>query len=303
MSQQSNGTSLLVQGRILWTSGNLFTGAHQKDDRTKQPKFNQDGSPTIVFGFGLAIPKIDPRTGQFTEQWQKVYQSFMAEALTLYPSGHVPPAFSMKWKDGDVDVDPSGVPYAQREGYAGHVVIACTTQLPIKYFRFEGGNNILVNDGIKCGDYVNVQLNVKAHPAAGQGKAGLYVNPSAVQLIQPGKEIINTPSGDQLFGQAAPMYAGEVVAPQAAPMPQMGGAPMMPSMPQQQQYQPAMQPQAPQMPQQPAQPHYGVLPGNMQPQAPQQPMMPSMPSMPNMQQQQQQYQQAPQMPMMPNMPR
>jgi hypothetical protein len=295
MTQQSNGTSLLIQGRILWSSGNLFTGAHQKDERTKQPLFNQDGSPKIVFGFGLAIPKIDPRTNQFTEQYVNVYQKFQAEALTLYPSGHLPQGFSLKYKDGDTDVDQNGVPYSQREGYAGHIVIACTTQLPIKYFRFEGGNNILVNDGIKCGDYVNVQLNVKAHPAVGQGKPGLYVNPSAVQLIQPGKEIINTPSGDQIFGQAAPAYVGQVVAPEYAPMPTMAPAmPSQPMMPQQQQYAPQA-PAAPAMPPQaPAQPHYGVLPPNMQPTAPvMPPQAPAYPAQPA----------APQMPMMPNMPR
>lgn len=281
MTTQSNGQSLVIQGRILWTSGNLFTGAHQKDDRTKQLKYNQDGSPTIVYGFGLAIPKVDPRTGQFTEQWVKLYQTLMAEAQTLYPSGNIPPAFSMKYKDGDTDIDPSGIPYKQREGYEGHIVLACTTQLPIKFFRYEGGNNILVNDGIKCGDYVNVQVNIKAHPAVGQGKAGLYVNPSAVQLIQPGKEIINTPSGDQLFGTAAPSYAGQVVAPTTAPMPNMGQpAPVAPAMPMSNPVPTGMT--TPMPAQQPVpNPHYGVLPQSHQPVAnPTAPVMPPMPGMP-----------------------
>jgi hypothetical protein len=298
MTTQNNGNSIMVQGRIVWTSGNLFQGAHQKDDRTKQPLFNQDGSPKIVYGFGLAIPKIDPRTGQFTPEYVKIYQTMQAEALTLYPGGHIPQGFSMKYKDGDTDIDQSGTPYSKREGYAGHIVVACTTQLPIKYFRFEGGNNILVNDGIKCGDYVNVQLNIKAHPAIGQGKPGLYVNPSAVQLIQPGKEIINTPSGDQLFGTAAPTYAGTVEAPTAPPMPNMG-APAMPGTPA---MPPMGAPAAPTYPAQPAPavaqpapaPHYGVLPPGHQP-APAQPApaAPTYPAQPGY----------PGMPAMPGMPR
>ena len=270
---QSNGQSLMLQGRIVWTSGNLFAGQVKKDDRTKQVVLDRDGKPVIVFGFGLAVPKIDSRTGQFTDAWVKLYQTLQAEALTLYPGGHIPQGFSFKYKDGDVDVDKSGVPYAKREGYAGHIVIACTTQLPIKYFRFEGGNNILVNDGFKNGDYVNVAINIKAHPAVGQGKAGIYVNPTAVQMIQAGAEIINTPSGDQLFGAAAPAaYAGQVVAPQAPSMPNMGHAPQgYPN-------QPAMSPMGAPAPQYaaPVDPNYAVIPPQHQPQPQNAPAMPPM---------------------------
>src|SRR5690606_24427845 len=98
-------------------------------------------------------------------------------------------------------------------------VLSCTTQLPIKFFRFEGGANILINEGIKCGDYVNVQLQIKAHPAVGQGKAGMYVNPSAVQFLGYGTEIINAPSGDQIFGAAAPTVPPGASAVPLAPNP------------------------------------------------------------------------------------
>jgi hypothetical protein len=270
--QQTNGNSLMVQGRIVWTSGDLFAGKHQKDDRTKQLQYNQDGSPKIQYGFGLAVPKIDPRTGQFTDQWTKLYQALYGEALTLFPGGNVPQGFAMKYKDGDVDVDDKGVPYSKREGYAGHVVLAATTMLPIKYFRFEGGNNILVNDGFKNGDYVNVQITVKAHPAVGQGKAGLYVNPSAVQLIQSGKEIINTPSGDQLFGMGAPAYQGQMEAHVAPQMPNMGApAPSYQSPPANYPGQAPVQAPA-------AQPHYGVLPTTHQPPMGNAPAMPGAPA-------------------------
>ena len=291
--QQSNGNNVMVQGRLVWVTGpSMFEGKQKTDFNTNQPVFGQDGSPVKEYGFGLAVPKVDPKTGQNTEEFTKLWQALHQEAFTLFPNGKVPPNFSMKFKDGD-GIDHNGKSFADREGYAGHIVLACTTQIPIKFFRFEGGNNILVNDGIKCGDYVNVQLNIKAHPAKAQGKAGLYVNPSAVQLIQQGKEIINTPSGDQIFGQAAPAYSGQVVADQAPAMPNMQGMPNtqqppmqgMPNMQAQQQQQAPMQ----------AQPHYDVLPNNMQPQQQQPPMQ----GMPNMQPQQQQG--APAMPPMPPM--
>lgn len=256
---QGNGNNLLVQGRIVWSIGSsLFEGKKKTDYNSGQVILDEMGQPIIEYGFGIAIPKIDPRTGQPTAEFQKVWQTLHQEAFTLYPNGQLPSNFAMKYKDGD-GVDDKGKPFADREGYKGHIVLSCTTQIPIKYFIFQGGNNILVNDGIKVGDYVNVQLNVKAHPPKGRGLPGLYLNPSAVQLIQPGKEIINTPSGDQMFGMQAPVYNGEIVAPVNAPMPNMQapqmGAPVMPF----------TQPQAPTVA--PA-PHYGVLPQTMQPQVP-----------------------------------
>lgn len=277
MTTQTNGNSVLVQGRLIWTLGqNLFEGKQKTNMQTKQVVIGVDGKPVVEYGFGLAIPKIDPRTNQQTAEFVKIWQALYAEAMTLFPNGQVPPSFAMKYKDGDTAIDEKGIPYAKREGYAGHLVISCTTQIPIKYFIFENGNNVLVNTGIKCGDYVCAQLNIKAHPAVGQSKAGLYVNPSAVQLISSGKEIINTPSGDQIFGQAAPAYAGQVDAPVAPTMPGYGAQP--PVAPQYGQNAPAMpaygqQSQAPQH-----DPHYGVLPPNHQPQtAPQMPGYPSQP--------------------------
>ena len=261
----------MVQGRIVWTLGqSVFEGKKLTDFNTGAPILDENGESIVEFGFGLAVPKVDPSTGQFTQQFTALWNAIHSEALTLYPNGQVPKDFAYKFKDGDTDLDDKGVPYSKREGYAGHLVLACTTRIAPKFFKWEGGNNILVASGIKCGDYVNVQLNLKAHPPKGRGKPGLYTNPSAVQLIQPGKEIINQPSGDQLFGMQAPVYQGAVEAPAAPTMPQ---------------YQPQV-PQAPQMPQQPAyappaapqyDPHYGVLPPQHQPQAPQMPPMPGMP--------------------------
>ena len=273
------GTAALVQGRIVWMLGKLAEGRQKVNDKTKQPEFDQTGKPIIEYGFGLAVPKaISPQTGRSpAEDLKRVLEN---EARTLFATGHIPQNFSLKFKDGDTDVDPSGVPYSQREGYAGHIVLACTTRIPLKLFRYEGGNNIMVNDGFKNGDYVNVQINVKAHPAVGQGKAGIYVNPQAVQFVQAGPEIINTPSGDQVFGQQAPSYAGQAL-PYNGPQMPMQGQPA----PQNQGYQqqaPAPQQQYAPNPQQPPMnqgyqqqapnPHYGVLPQNLQPQQGQQQM-------------------------------
>jgi len=270
----SNGSALMVQGRLVWVGGSLFTGKKKVDDQNRPVMDQETGQQVIEYGFGLAIPKIDPRTGQATEIYSKVWNALHAEAYTLYPSGQLPPDFAMKYKDGD-GLDHNNKPFSQREGYAGHFILNCTTQIQPKFFIWQNGNNVLVNDGIKCGDYVNVQLNIKAHPAKGRGKAGLYLNPSAIQLIQPGKEIINTPSGDQLFGQTAPVYAGQAVADPGPTMPNMGAPAPMPNQgmmpqgaPQQHYAQPPQQGYQQPAPAPQADPHYGILPATHQPMQP-----------------------------------
>lgn len=261
----SNGRNVMVQGRILWVVGDLFKGEQRKEYGTNRLLFNEDGTPKMHFGFGLAVPKsalAQTGAGQPGEIWSAIHE----EAYTLYPSRNIPPNFAMKYKDGDQAIDDKGVPYAQREGYAGHVVFSCTTSLPIKFFKWENGANILINEGIKCGDYVNVQLNIKAHGAIGAGKPGLYLNPQAVQFLGYGKEIVNTPSGDSIFGTAAPQMPPGASATPIAPM---TGMLVPPS---------TVAPQAPAMPPAaPAPAHYGVLPPQHQPQTPAQaPAMPPM---------------------------
>lgn len=252
---EGNGRTVMVEGRIVWTSGDLFKGRPKKDQNGNQ-RTNKNGEPMNEYGFGLAVDKNVFGTSE-------VWAAMNAEAQSLYPNGQIPPNFSMKYKDGD-GVDHKGQSYANRAGHAGHVILACTQTLPIKWFKFENGNNIMINEGIKCGDYVQVQLGVKAHAAIGQAKAGLYLNPMAVRLTGYGEAIVNAPSGDDIFGTTAPTTpqgaSATPLAP-AAPMPGVA-APAMP----------AAQPQAPQAP---ATPHYGVLPEQHQPQ-----QMPAAPQAP-----------------------
>lgn len=261
----------MIPGRILWTSGNLFSGKPKFDDN-KQPVIDQkSGQQVIEYGFGLAVLKVDPQTNQWSAAYIAAYQAIHGEAMTLYPTGQLPPGFALKYKDGDNDVDQKGVKYSEREGYANHIVIACTTQIPIKYYQWDGQNNVQVNSGFKCGDYVEVQVNFKAHPATTKnGKPGLYTNPSAVRFIAAGQEIINTPSGDQMFGTAAPTFAGNIIAPTMGAMPNVGGMPQQNNGQQNQNQNPPMpnnasQQQYNQNQQQNNQPHYDVIPPNLQP--------------------------------------
>lgn len=254
----AEGKSVMVQGRIVWTSGDLFAGRVKTIFGTQTPKTNAQGEKQMEYGFGLAVRKDllgDPVQGAI---WQAMHD----EAFTLFPNRMIPPSFAMKFKDGD-GPDDQGKPFALREGYAGHLVFAMTTSLPIRFFRFENGQNIQINEGIKCGDYVEVQVNIVAHPAQGQGKAGLYMNPMAVRFAGYGKEIVNAPSGDQMFGSSMPPLPpgasaiplsptpGQMIVPPAGTQ-SMPGAPQYPA--------PGAYPSNPA-----PQPHYGVVPPAFQP--------------------------------------
>lgn len=246
----SEGRVVIVQGRIVWASGDLFKGKQQTQFGTSIPKINpKTGEQDVQFGFGLSIPTAelsDPtRAGVL---WVAMHE----EAYIMFPSRQIPPSFAMKFKDGVTGIDENGKPYALREGYKDCYVFAMTTNLPIRFFKWEGGQNIQVADGIKCGDYVNVQVTVKAHAAVGQGKAGLYLNPNCVQLVAPGKEIVNAPTGDMVFGMSAPPTPSNYVLPEQPVMPAMAQpGPAMPIMP----------PTAAA----PPQPHYAVIPPSHQP--------------------------------------
>jgi hypothetical protein len=257
----SEGKTLMIAGRIVWTSGDLFKGKVKLDDQTKQPVIDQkNGKPVVEYGFGLAVPKSvlqQVAPGQPGYIWTAMHE----EAYAVFPSRQLPPDFAWKYKDGD-GTDHMGQPFANRAGHAGHLVFAFTTRIPIKYYKFENNTNILINEGIKCGDYVNVQVMVKAHPAVGRGKAGLYLNPYAAQLIGYGEAIVNVPSGDDVFGKAAPpVPQGASVTPIAPAGMLVPTGQSMPTV------MPAMaQPFAAPVPAMPmAQPHYGVLPTVHQP--------------------------------------
>ena len=258
----STGQNVLISGRIVWKSGDLFKGKAKIDFNTKQPVI-KDGKGVTEYSFGLAVSKQDPALHHFMGLMQ-------AEARSVYQSGNIPPSFSFKFKDGD-GIDDKGIKFSEREGHVGCLIFALTTQQPVTWFKYENGINVVINEGVKCGDYVNVQVNMKANvPVNPMHKAGMFLNPNAVQLIGYGKEIVsNVIDATSIFGNVVP------VVPQGASPVHL--APQ--DVPQAPQFQQQMMPQQPQAP---AQPHFGVLPQVHQPQTMQpqfqQPQMPQAPT-------------------------
>jgi hypothetical protein len=246
--QQKQGTDIIVQGRIVWggvkaqTKKVYGTQTVQLDPKT--------GKEVIEYAFGLAIPKINAQSNQHEqENFQKFWNAVHHEAAKV---GFQQGAQNFHWKFDDGDgrkQDGSEYPTHSK----GHYVIACKTRLPLKLMAWEGSEiKQITEDGIKCGDYVQVSLNINAH---GNPNAGLYINPSYVARFAYGEAIINTPDPKTVFGNAPPPMPfggsatpmGGGIAPVGFAAPSMGG------------YQ---QPQAPApvAPQQ-YQPNHAVLPG------------------------------------------
>ena len=303
------GRTVRVQGRVIWAvGGNLFKGKSVLNKQTKQQEFDKKGNARVQRGFGLAVDKrllqipANLAPGGVCEFWNAIHE----EAYTLYPDRMVPKNFAWKKIDGDVDTNEKGEPWNRKEGYSGCIVLPCTTELNIPFYMFPPGSSKpeLIDTGIKVGDYVDVQLNIVAHPPENGGKPGLYLNPLAVCFLAPGQAIITQPDGEDIFGNAPaaipqfanvvhnqmPDHSQQAQAPvhNYAQAPQQGYAPPAPS--QQPQYQqppagpgqPYQQPAyAPPAPQGPVDPHYGVVPQHLHPQQPAAaPMPPGIPGIP-----------------------
>lgn len=216
-------------GRVVW--GHPLKPRHKTDNQNNK-LFNDDGSPVMEVAFGLAIPQ-----DQFAAS---VWPAMAAEIGKGYPNG-APGNFSYKMTQPH-EIDNKGKPYSEREGYAGHVVLAVATTLqPPAGFKFQNGAYMQIGaDDIKCGDWVMVGLNFKVNvPANRSHTPSIYVNPLTVLLCYEGDAIAGSgfqADPNQMFGQApqiAPPPPGARAIGTAAPgqmapagtMPGMGQAP------------------------------------------------------------------------------
>jgi len=222
-------------GRVVW--GNPFERQAVIDDKTKVQAIDpKSGQPIWEWAFGLAIAKAD---------FPPIWAALTIEAAKVY-NGVVPPydpnardSFAYKFVDGDAmapAVPARGIPakpYSEREGYAGCFVLAIKSRLdnPPPLFVWTGAawgqadpNNLQGGNKFKCGDYVQVGLNIVGH--AGQSP-GLYLNPNGIQFVGFGELIMRGPDASAMFGTGpAALPPGASAAPVAP-----AGAPMVPAAP------------------------------------------------------------------------
>lgn len=205
---------------ILTPVGRMVQG-HPFDEQTKDAKGNpllvktgpNIGQPRVEYFLAIAVPKTDPQYAAFFQQIQLTAQAG-------FPGGESQlPTFAWKIKDGD---DPK---YKDKIGFPGHWVINCSGGFQPKVFTAGGASQIVDSKQIKRGDYVRVYLSVRGNgqPAS---QAGVYLNPSMVELVGYGEEIISGPSGDAVFGATpAALPAGASATPVASATPIAAGAP------------------------------------------------------------------------------
>lgn len=215
------GTTLtLPVGRIVWGHPGK---PKPSTDNKGNPKIGKDGQQMMETSFGLAIPEADFNA--------HVWPAMHAEMSKGFPNG-APGSFSWKITQ-PTEVDNNGKPYSDREGYAGHVVLAVSTTLePPGIFRHDGTKwQQMQPDEIKCGDYVQAEINFKVNvPTDRTHTPSLYVNPRAVAFAGYGAAIQTgfQANPEQAFGSGPPpLPAGASATPvgNAAGQPGMPGAP------------------------------------------------------------------------------
>lgn len=206
------GTTLtLPVGRIVWGHP---TKPRPATDNRNQPKLGKDGQQLMETSFGLAIPVAEFQAG--------VWPVMAAEAAKGYPNG-APGNFSWKMTQPH-EIDNAGKPYSDRQGYAGHIVLAVSTVLePPAAFKWNGSQwQQMGPDEIRCGDYVQVEINFKVNvPADRTHTPSMYVNPRAIGFVGYGEPI-------QTGYQANPTAAfgnGPPPLPAGASATPVGGAP------------------------------------------------------------------------------
>ncbi len=189
-------TVTLPVGRIVWGHPSKPKPA---TDNNNQPKIGSDGQQLMETSFGLAIPQ-----DQFTND---VWPHMAAEIAKGFPNG-APGNFSYKMTQPH-EIDNKGKPYSEREGYAGHVVLAVSTTLePPPVFKWDGQRwQQMQPDEIKCGDYVQVEINFKVNvPRNNTHTPSIYVNPRGVAFVGYGAAIQTGFQIDpnQAFGNGPP---------------------------------------------------------------------------------------------------
>lgn len=248
--QQAKGIDIVVQGRIVWGG---VKPSIKKTYGTNTPYIDpKTGQQVTEWVFGLAIPKINPSSNQaetdnFMKFWNAVHQQ---AAMLGVQQGDK--KFHWKFVDGD-GLKDDGSPYPDHS--KGHYILTCKTRIPLKLMAWENGKCVqITDDQIKCGDYVQVALNIDGH---GNPNAGLYVNPSYVARVGYGQAIINQQDPTEIFGSVPPPM------PMGASSTPIGGAPMQ--VPGFGFGNAAVQPPPQQQAAAPIQPHYGILPGQFNP--------------------------------------
>ena len=158
------------------------------------------GQPTTRHFIGLAIAKAEPA---FTALQAKAVEVARAGFPQMFDAAGncTNPNFAFKITDGDSVVpNQKGVKPCDREGFPGHWVIGFSNGFAPKIYTQRGEAIITDPTGMKRGDYVRVNAQLKDNESLQQ--PGLYWNHNMIELCAYGTEIQAGPSGADVFGDA-----------------------------------------------------------------------------------------------------
>lgn len=190
---------VLPTGTVGRLVGGMFDTPRLKDDENKELTY-PDGSLKAEYYIMLAIPKGSETHWNQTEWGAKIW----AIGEAGYPGGFVNRHdFSWKITDGDsATPNKKGRKPCDREGYAGHWVVAATRPCPRDRLSPPQYVDIRTNpknpvpipaDAIKHGYYVQAAVNVSDNTtAAGQPAKtpGVYINLDIIALAAYGQPIV-----------------------------------------------------------------------------------------------------------------
>lgn len=218
MSNRTPLNLLLPPGRLV--SGSVHE-AQTKDADNKPIVYktgDKAGQPAKRWYFALAIPKT-PGLGHWAhEAWGAL---IWARGHADFPQGNAQlPSFAWKIEDGDSTVPNKKMKKnCDREGFPGCWIIRMQSMVEPKTYTTMGqpaGNPARAIDAtqIKTGYFVEVFVGIDGNDDVGRNP-GLFINPSMVNLIGFGTEIVGGPDVSQAGFGAAAAPAGASLAPPA----------------------------------------------------------------------------------------
>lgn len=209
----------------LFTPGGRLVMGSLTDKEDKDHDGNVIPEADRAYFFGVAVPKTDPLVGGLIGQlYQMAVTDYQSAPLVLAEinKGLTAKDFSWKIQDGDApQYDSKTGALRQTPDYIkGCFIFKFRTQYEFGACDFNGLDISRAN--IKRGDYIAVMFNSSVNGRV-DSKAGIYLNPVAIQLLGYGEAI-------QTGIKASTAFAGrKIAAPAGATqMPTAAGATQMP---------------------------------------------------------------------------
>ena len=150
----------------------------------------RDGTPRQNFFLAVAVKKSNKKIDFFMETIENVARNAFPRIKNLScPSYN----FSWKIKDGDIPNSEGEI----KEGFEGCWIIRFSNCFCSEVVDLQTRQPIINQEGIKCGDYVQVVASIKGN--GNKEKPGLYLNQLSVGKVMDGEPIINKRSYIDMF--------------------------------------------------------------------------------------------------------